>query len=164
MIGRITAKDNNEKRPFKPQVNQGRGRGQNRGYSQQNFQNRIGLSSRSNIRDRGQYRQDRGRSKFEQNYRGNNFQGSTRGYGRQNSRGEYRNDSYRHDGHNRGRDRSRERSFSGSYSGNRVRNASNSRSRSGSRANTNRNRIGCYNCREYDHLQGIIPPPEKKGI
>ena len=34
MLGRLAAKDNNKKRPFKPQIYQGRGRGQNRGYSQ----------------------------------------------------------------------------------------------------------------------------------
>ena len=34
MLGRLPAKDSNEKRPFKPQIYQSRGRGQNRGYSQ----------------------------------------------------------------------------------------------------------------------------------
>ena len=34
MLGRLAAKDNNKKRPFKSQIYQGRGRGQNRGYSQ----------------------------------------------------------------------------------------------------------------------------------
>ena len=34
MLGRLAGKDNNEKRPFKPQIYQDRGRGQNRGYSQ----------------------------------------------------------------------------------------------------------------------------------
>ena len=29
MLGRLAAKDNNEKRPFKPQIYQGKGRGQN---------------------------------------------------------------------------------------------------------------------------------------
>ena len=32
-LGRLPAKDNNEKRPFKPQIYQSRGRVQNRGYS-----------------------------------------------------------------------------------------------------------------------------------
>ena len=41
--------------------------------------------------------------------RGTNFQENTRGYGRQNNRGEYRND--RHDCYNRSRDRSREGSL-----------------------------------------------------
>ena len=34
MLGRLAVKDNNENRPFKPQIYQGRERGQNRGYSQ----------------------------------------------------------------------------------------------------------------------------------
>ena len=52
MLGRLAAKDINEKRPFMPQISQSRGRGQNRGYSQRNYQNR--LSNRSTSRDRGQ--------------------------------------------------------------------------------------------------------------
>ena len=72
MLGRIAAKDSNEKRPFKPQIYQSRERGQNRGYSQRNYQNRNRLSNRSNSRDREQFRQDRGRPRFEQGYRGNN--------------------------------------------------------------------------------------------
>ena len=42
-----------------------------------------------------------------------------------------------------------------SYSGNirrNDRNSSSSRSRSGSRVSTNRDRIRCYKCREYDHF------------
>ena len=65
MLGRLAAKDNNEKRPFKPQIYQSRGRGQNRGYSQQNYQNGNRLNNRSNSRDRGWFRQDRGRPRFE---------------------------------------------------------------------------------------------------
>ena len=56
MLGRLAAKDNNEKRPFKPQIYQSRGRGQNRVYSQRNYQNRSRLSYRSHSRDRGQFR------------------------------------------------------------------------------------------------------------
>ena len=154
MLGRLAAKDNSKKRPFKPQIYQGRGRGQNRGYSQRNYQNRNRLSSRSSNRDRGQFRE---RPRFEQDYRGNNFWNIARGYGRQNNRGEYRNDNYRCDGYNRGRDRTRERPFSGNYSSNRDRSASSSKSRSGSRASTNRDRIRCYNCREYDHFARDCP-------
>ena len=36
MSGRLTSKDSNEKRPFKPQIYQSRGRGQSRGYNQRN--------------------------------------------------------------------------------------------------------------------------------
>ena len=152
MLGRLAAKDNNEKRPFKPQIYQSRGRGQDRGYSQRNYQNRNRLNNRSSSKDRRQFRQYRGRSRFEQSYRRNNFWDNARGYGRQNSRGEYRNDNHRCDGYNRGRDRSRERLFSGGYSGNRARSVSNNRLRSGSRASANRDRIRCYNCWEYDHF------------
>ena len=153
-LGRLAAKDNNKKRPFKTQIYQGRGRGQNRGYSQRNYQNRNRLNTRSNSRDRGQFRD---RPRFEQNYRGNSFQNTARGYGRQNSRGEYRNDSYRQDGYDSGRDRPRERPHSRMYSGNRARSASSSRSRSASRASTDRNRIRCYKCREYDHFASDCP-------
>ena len=52
----------------------------------------------------------------------------------------------------RGRNRSRERSFSRDYDSNRTRSTSNSRSISRSRASTNRDRITCYKCREYDHF------------
>ena len=56
MLGKLAAKESNEKRPFKPQIYQSRGRGQSRGYSQRNYQNRNRLSNRSNSRDRGQFR------------------------------------------------------------------------------------------------------------
>ena len=56
MLGRLAANDSNERRPFKPQIYQSRGRGQNRGYSPKNYQNRNRLSNRSNCRDRGQFR------------------------------------------------------------------------------------------------------------
>ena len=45
----------------------------------------------------------------------------------------------------------------GDHGGDRTRSISNSRSRSGSRASTNRDRIRCYNCREYDHFAGDCP-------
>ena len=61
------------------------------------------------------------------------------------------------DGYNRSRDRSREGLFSRNYGNNKDRSSSNSRSRSGSRASTNRDRIRCYNCREYDHFARDCP-------
>ena len=127
-----------------------------------NYQNRNRSDNRSNSRDRGQFRQDRGRPRFEQNHRGSNFQNNYRRYNRQNSRGEYRNDNYRSCGYNSGRGRSRERAFSGNYNGNRNRSMSKSRLRSGCRVSTNRDRIRCYNCREYDHFARDFPPLEKK--
>ena len=51
---------------------------------------------------------------------------------------------------NRDRNRSRERTFVRNYR--RDRSSSSDRSRSGSRASTNRDRIRCYACREYDHF------------
>ena len=150
MIGKLAAKDSSRIRKFKPQIHQSRGRGQNRGYSQRNYQNRNRSDNRSNSMDRGQFSQDRSRPRFEQGYRKSSFQDNSRGYSRH-SRGEYRNNSIEN-GYNRVRDRLRERSFSGNYGSNRTRSTSDSRLRSGSRASTNRDRIRCYNCREYDHF------------
>ena len=146
MMSRLAAKDSNEKRPFKPHIY--KNRGQNRSYNQRGYQNRSG---RSDSRDRGQY----GNNRPSQNYSDNNFRGNTRGYGRQDSRGEYRDN--RCNDYNRSRNRSRERTFSRNYGSNRDRSSSNSKSRSGSRANTNRDRIRCYNCREYDHFVRDCP-------
>ena len=129
VMSRLAAKDSYEKRPFKPQIY--KSRGQNRSYNQRGYQNRSG---RSDSRNTGQ------------NYIDNNFQGNTRGYGKQDNRGEYRDN--RCIEYNRGRNRSRERTFSRNYGNNRDRSSSNSRSRSGSQASTNRDRIRCYHCRE----------------
>ena len=83
---------------------------------------------------------------------------------RQNGRGEYRN-SYRNDSYYRSMSRSRERSFSRNYGNNRTRSTSNSRFRPGSRASTNRDRIHCYKCREYDHFARDCPTSrEEKEI
>ena len=62
-----------------------------------------------------------------------------------------------HNDYNRGMNRSRERAFTRNYSSGRERSLSNSRSRSGSRACTNRDRIRCYKCREYDHFARDCP-------
>ena len=91
MIGRLAAKDDNKNRPFKPQMHKSRRPqppDQNRSYSHRNYQNRTRLNNRSSSRDRGQFRQDRGRPRFEQSYRGSSFWDSSRGCNRQNSRGE----------------------------------------------------------------------------
>ena len=110
MIGKIAARDSRTNRQFKPQIHQSRGRGQNRNYSQKNYQNRYKSNNRSYSRDRGQYRQDRSRPRYEQNYRRGNFRGNIRSYGRQNSRGEYRN-NYRNDSYDRSRNRSEKGHF-----------------------------------------------------
>ena len=54
-----------------------------------------------------QYRQDRGRTRYEQGYRGGNIRGNMRSFDRQNSRGAYRN-NHRNDGYNRSKNRPRE--------------------------------------------------------
>ena len=68
MLGRLAAKDNNNKRPFKPQIYQSRGRGQNRGYNQRNYQRGNRLGNRSGSRDRRQFGQGNERPRFQQNY------------------------------------------------------------------------------------------------
>ena len=66
---------------------------------------KIGMGqNRLSSRDRGQFRQDRGRHRFEQSYR-RNYRENPRNYGRQSSRGEHRSNSYRSDSCNRGRNR-----------------------------------------------------------
>ena len=62
IMGRLTAKDSNEKRPFKPQIYKSRGsypQGQNRSYNQRSYQNKGRLGSRSDSRNRGQYGNNR---------------------------------------------------------------------------------------------------------
>ena len=86
-----------------------------------------------------------------------------RNYGRQNSR--WNIETAIEMTVDRSRNRSRERSFSRNYCNNRFRNTSQSRSRSGSRASTNRDRIHCYMCREYDHFARDCPTSrEEKEI
>ena len=58
MMGRLAARDSNDKRPFKPQIYKSRGsypHSQNRNYNQRSYQNRSRLGNRSGSRDRGQY-------------------------------------------------------------------------------------------------------------
>ena len=64
MMGRLAAKDSNDKRPFKPQIYKSRGshpQGQNRTYNQRFYQNRSRLGSSSDSRNRGQYGNNRPR-------------------------------------------------------------------------------------------------------
>ena len=49
MIGKLAAKDSGRVKKFKPQVHQNRGRGQNRGYNQRNYQNRYRSDNWANI-------------------------------------------------------------------------------------------------------------------
>ena len=99
----------------------------------------------------------RGRSQYVNNYRndfrGENFRG-TQNYRVQNYRGGYRANC-KNDNFGRGRSRSRERQCSGNFKRNYK--SSNSRSRSGLRTSTNRGRIRCFKCREYDHFTNHCP-------
>ena len=51
MLGRLDAKDNHDKRSFKPQIYQGRG--ENRNFNHRNYQDRNRLNNRSSSTDRG---------------------------------------------------------------------------------------------------------------
>ena len=82
VMSKLAAKDSHERRPFKPQIY--KSRGHNRSYGQGGYQNR------SDSRNRGHFMNNSSR----QHYRGNNFRGSTRWYGRQNNRENYRNERY----------------------------------------------------------------------
>ena len=141
IMSKLAAKDSHERKPFKPQIY--KCRGQNRSYGQGEYQ------ARSDNGNRG-YNMD---NNIRQNYRGNRFTGNFRGYGRQNSRENYRNERYGNS--NRYRNMSRERVLRRCYG--RDTSSSNDRSRSGSRASTNRDRIRCYACREYDHFARDCP-------
>ena len=55
MLGRLAAKDNYNKRPFKSQIYHSRGRGLNRGYNQRNCPSGNRLGNRSGSRDRKQF-------------------------------------------------------------------------------------------------------------
>ena len=58
MLGELAAKDNNNKRPFKPQTYNSRGplpQGQNRGYNQRSSESGNRLGNRSGSRDRRQF-------------------------------------------------------------------------------------------------------------
>ena len=72
-------------------------------------------------------------------------------YGRQKYNGDGFRIKFRNQGYERGRGRSNDRQFIGSDKRNNI-SVSNSRSRSGYRANTNRDRIRCVKCQEYDQF------------
>ena len=141
MMSKLAAKYNHERKPFKPQIY--KSRGQNRSYGQGSYQTRSDIRSRGHL---GHFVNNSPR----QNYRGNRFRGNSRGYSRQYDRGNYRNERYNNC--NRDRSRPREMNFTRNYNNSRDRSSSNSRLRSGSRASTNRDRIRCYACREYNHF------------
>ena len=126
-------------KPFKPQVYQRRGRGQRQSYGRDR--------SRNNSRQGQSFGQNRHRNDYRRN-------GYTQNFSRNNSRNRGRNinSNYSSD-----RSRSRERRLSSrKYNNNNRQNAnsrfrSRSRSRSNSRIRTNRDRVRCYRCQDYDH-------------
>ena len=142
-MSKLAAKDSHKRKPFKPQIY--KSRGQSRSYGQGGYQARSDSGNRGYIVN----------NSSRQNHRGNRFRGNFRGYGRQSNRENYRNERY--GSNNRDRNRSRERTITRSYGNGRDRRSSNDRSRSGSRASTNRDRIRCYACREYDHFVRDCP-------
>ena len=98
VMSKLAAKDNHERRPFKPQIY--KSRGQNRSYCQGRYQ------PRSYDRSRG-YDID---NNTRQIYQGNRSRRDFRGNNSQNSRERYRNESYGNN-NNKDRNRSRERTF-----------------------------------------------------
>ena len=149
-MDKLVTEDSTGSRPFKPQVYQsGRGRNQNKG----NFHGRF--------RDNA----CRGCSAFNQNFRGryrDNFNRRGNSRGSQGYRGNYYNqgrNNYRGQGYDRNRSRSLDRQ---DRNRRRDRSVSNGRSRSGSRASMNRDRITCYECREYDHFAKDCPTKWEK--
>ena len=136
------------KKPFKPQVYPKRGRGQRR----QNFGNRD--RSRNNDRQRQNFRQT-------QNGHGNGNRSNYRqNFGRSNSR-DRGMQYFRRNYNNNDRSISRERSTTPRRYITRQYNSpstnSGSRSRSNSRLTTNRDRIKCFRCREYNHFANECP-------
>ena len=143
VMSKLAAKDNHERKPFKPQIY--KSRGQCRSYGQGGYQARSDNGNRGYIVN----------NSSRQNYRGNRFRGNFRGYGRQSNRENYRKQRY--GSNNRDKNRSRERTLTRNYGNGRDKSSSNDKSRSGSRASTNRDRIGCYACREYDYFVRDCP-------
>ena len=149
MMYKMSIQQQEEKKLFKPQVYPKRGRGQRR----QNFGNRD--RSRNNDRQRQNFRQTQNRHGNDNrrgSYRQNIGRSNNRDRGRQNFRRNYDNND---------RSRSRERSPTPRRYTNRQYNnpSTNSefRSRSNSRLTTNRDRIRCFRCREYDHFANECP-------
>ena len=96
----------------------------------------------------------RGRTKGNFSNRGNygyNAQCSQR---YRNNYNDYRRNNYRGQGYDRNRSRSLDRQDRGRR---RDRSTSNARSRSGSGVSTNKDRIRCFECREYDHFKRECP-------
>ena len=147
MMYNMSLQQGKTKKPFKPQVYQERERGQRQSYDRDR--------SRNNNRQGQSFGQSRHRNDYRRNGYTQNF---SRKDGRDRGRRKF-NRSKSSDRH-----RSRERSLSPRrYNNNNNRQngssrlRSRSRSRSNSRLTTNRDRIRCYKCREYDHFANECP-------
>ena len=151
VMGKLVPEERGQNKPFKPWVYQSnRGWGQTRcNFDQKGYWGRFRLNNA--YRGHSRYNQDyRGRTRYESNNKGS-YKYNTRGnprYGRNNN-SDNRRDSYRNQNCDRNRSRSYKRD---NRDGRDSKSASNSRSRLGSRASTNRDRIRCFKCREYDNF------------
>ena len=159
-------------KPFKPQISQRKRRGQYR----QNFGNRNRNTSFSRDRQRQNFRpnyrrqsQDRctqcGHGSRRGRYRHQNYdnRNDSRDRGRQDFRRNLNNDRY----DNRDRSRTRQRCLTPRRNDKRRYDSPNvnlgTRNRSNSRVATNRDRIRCYRCREYDHFANECPNMDTDG-
>ena len=159
MVCSMSMQKEENNRAFKPQIHQKKRRGQNR----QNFGDRNRLYSRDRQNFRPHYRrqpQDRCRCGSRRgSYRCQNYdnRGDSRERGRQNLRRNFSNDRY----DNRNRSRTRERSLTPRRNDSRRHVSPNAnsgtRNRPNSRVATNRDRIRCHRCREYDHFANECP-------
>ena len=127
-------------KPFKPQVYQRRGRGQRQSYDIDRSRNnsRQGQSFGQN-RHRNDYRRNGYMQNFSRNNSRDRSRNFNRNYGSDSSRSTERRLSPRRHNNNNNRQNMNSRF------------RSRSRSRSNSRIRTNRDRVRCYRCREYDH-------------
>ena len=149
MMGRLVTEEEGFTKPFKPQVYQSnRGRNQSRGNFCSRFRNNA-------YRGCPPYNKNfRGRNRGNFSNRGN-YEYNTRGSQRyRNNYNDYRRNNYKGQSYDRNRNRSLDRQ---DRNRRRDRNISNGRSRSGSRASKNRDRIRCFECREYDHFVRECP-------
>ena len=154
LVYNISMQKEENNQPFKPQIYQKRGRGQNR----QNFGNRDRSRAFNSDRQRQNFRpNNRG---WSQNRQPGNINGSgnytCQNYGRKDTRDRVRQNfrrSFNNDNRSRGP--------TPRGNGNRRYNSPNAilgtRSRSKSRVITNSDRGRCLRCREYDHFANGCP-------
>ena len=154
MMGKLVTEDEGHSKPFRPQIYQpGRDQNQNRGNIHGRFRNNAYRGCTSyNQTFRGRYR-----GNF--NNRGNYGYNARGGQRYRNNYNDYKRNNYIGQDYDRNRSRSLDRQDRGRQ---RDRSVSNGRSRSGSRASTNRDRIRCFECREYDHFERKCPTRQKK--